>query len=880
MTQYNQNSIVGIIPQVDELYTGTVKDVNKHGLIVKLNGFSKMHEGLIHNLELMGDLNKLIIGNLIKVRIVSISDEFISMTTKNVEQPVNKGRAAHKFATDDRKRKIRVASPGRREVSQFTHSYSTAKVDVIKDEPPFLKNLSNSVTSSKIPKQINIFRDPNSNMARVAKAKMQNPAAIPFYFTESGFGSSWQKPAELHTIFEKLRLSSSVSASASSSSTSIDYKKRIKMSIRQQRESLPIFKFREEIIKAVTDNPVLIVIAETGSGKTTQIPQFLIEAGFILRGKIACTQPRRFAAMSVATRVADEYGCIIGQEVGYKIRFEDCSNPNTIIKYMTDGILLRECLSDANLDSYSVIILDEAHERTMHTDVLFGLLKEAVKRRPKLRLVISSATLDYAKFSQFFDNAKVLQIPGSMFPVETFYYTYQVTTDYLNAALNTVLNIHMREPDGDILLFLTGQEEIERACETLEEYIEKNRSRFNLDLIILPMFSALPPDMQSDVLLPAPKKCRKVIIATNIAEASVTIDGIKFVVDCGFAKQKINDPKTGMDMLTIIPISQASANQRLGRAGRTAPGKCYRLYSEKAYNEELLPETIPEIQRANLSQVVLHLKAIGVKNILEFDFMDPPHKDNILTSLRQLFLLGALDRNGDVTDLGRKMTELPVEPNLAKMLLVSVGLKCTDEIITIIAMLSAGNVFYRPRKKQTLADEKKKSFEHAVGDHLRALNVYKKWEINHYSSEWCKTNYLNEKKLLEAQDVRENLLTIMDKYKYEIYSAGFNYERVQMAICSGFFQNIARRPAISGRNNKVYKTIDEQECFIHPSSSLFHQLPSWIVYNNLTETTKKFLNENTVINPLWLQQLVPDMYRVTDFNPNADLDDFLHDLIF
>lgn len=233
--------------------------------------------------------------------------------------------------------------------------------------------------------------------------------------------------------------------------------------------------------------------------------------------------------MSVASRVADEYGCIVGQEVGYKIRFEDCSNPNTIIKYMTDGILLRECLSDANLDSYSVIILDEAHERTMHTDVLFGLLKEAVKRRPKLRLVISSATLDYDKFSKFFDNAKVLQIPGSMFPVETFYYSHQVT-DYMNTALNTVLNIHMREPDGDILLFLTGQEEIDRACEALEEYVESNRSRFPLNLIILPMYSALPPDMQSDVLLPAPKGSRKIIIATNIAEASVTIDGIKFVV--------------------------------------------------------------------------------------------------------------------------------------------------------------------------------------------------------------------------------------------------------------------------------------------------------------------------------------------------------------
>lgn len=263
MTQFNQNSIVGIIPEVDELYFATVKDVNKHGIIVKLNGFSKTYEGLIPNLELMGDLNKLIVGNLVKVRVMSICDGFITMTTKNVEQPVNKGRTPHNYATDDRKRKIRVASPGRREVAQFTHSYSDARIEVIKDDPPFLRNLSNSVISSKIPKTINIFRDPNSQMARVAKARMQNPSTAPFYFTEAGFANSWKKPAELHSIFETLSLSSSAAAKPT---TSVDYKKRSKMSIRQQRESLPIYNFREDIIKAVTDNPVLIVIAETGSG--------------------------------------------------------------------------------------------------------------------------------------------------------------------------------------------------------------------------------------------------------------------------------------------------------------------------------------------------------------------------------------------------------------------------------------------------------------------------------------------------------------------------------------------------------------------------------------------------------------------------------------
>lgn len=283
-----------------------------------------------------------------------------------------------------------------------------------------------------------------------------------------------------------------------------------------------------------------------------------------------------------------------------------------------------------------------------------------------------------------------------------------------------------------------------------------------------------------------------------------------------------------MDALQIVPISQASANQRLGRAGRTAPGKCYRLYTERAFNTELLQETVPEIQRSDLSSVILYLKAIGIKDILNFDFMNPPQKDNIISSLKQLYILGALNDQGEITDLGRQMTQLPIDPNLAKMMIFSVVMKCTDEIATIVAMLSVGNVFYRPRKLRTQADEKKRQFDQAAGDHFRLLNVFQKYEKNFGSSDWCKQNFLNEKKLLEAQDIRKNLIYLMDKQHYELFSAGYNYERVQMAITSGFYQNIAKRQNGFGiLKNKSYVTLLGTQAFIHPASSIFHQLPQW-----------------------------------------------------
>lgn len=397
--------------------------------------------------------------------------------------------------------------------------------------------------------------------------------------------------------------------------------------------------------------------------------------------------------MSVAKRVAEEFGVRLGQEVGYTIRFEDCTSNETLIKYMTDGMLLRECLIDPDLQLYSCIMLDEAHERTIHTDVLFGLLKQAVQKRAELKLyklykhnietlvsnfiyyftrIVTSATLDAVKFSQYFMEAPIFTIPGRTFPVEILY-TREPETDYLDASLITVMQIHLNEPPGDILLFLTGQEEIDTACEILYERM-KSMGPDVPELIILPVYSALPSEMQTRIFEPAPPGSRKVVIATNIAETSLTIDGIYYVVDPGFVKQKVYNSKTGMDSLVVTPISQAQAKQRAGRAGRTGPGKTYRLYTERAYRDEMLATPVPEIQRTNLASTVLQLKAMGINDLLNFDFMDAPPVESLIMALEQLHSLSALDDEGLLTRLGRRMAEFPLEPSLSKMLIMSVHL--------------------------------------------------------------------------------------------------------------------------------------------------------------------------------------------------------------
>lgn len=639
---------------------------------------------------------------------------------------------------------------------------------------------------------------------------------------------------------------------------SLSFGQRSKLSIQEQRQSLPIYKLKKELVQAVHENQVLVVIGETGSGKTTQVTQYLAEAGYTTKGKIGCTQPRRVAAMSVAKRVAEEFGCRLGEEVGYAIRFEDCTGPDTVIKYMTDGMLLREILIDENLSQYSVVMLDEAHERTIHTDVLFGLLKQLVKRRPDLRLIVTSATLDAEKFSGYFFNCNIFTIPGRTFPVEILY-TKQPESDYLDASLITVLQIHLTEPEGDILLFLTGQEEIDFACQSLYERM-KGLGKNVPELIILPVYSALPSEMQSRIFEPAPPGKRKVVVATNIAEASLTIDGIYYVIDPGFAKQNVYNPKQGLDSLVITPISQASAKQRAGRAGRTGPGKCYRLYTESAYRNEMSPTSIPEIQRINLGLTTLTMKAMGINDLLSFDFMDPPSPQALISAMEQLYSLGALDEEGLLTKLGRKMAEFPLEPPLSKMLLASVDLGCSDEILTIIAMIQTGNIFYRPREKQAQADQKRAKFFQPEGDHLTLLAVYEAWKSNNFSGPWCFENFVQSRSLRRAQDVRKQLLTIMDKYKLDVVAAGRNFTKIRKAITAGFFFHASRKDPQEG-----YRTlVENQPVYIHPSSALFQRQPDWVIYHELVMTTKEYMREVTVIDPKWLVELAPRFFKVAD----------------
>lgn len=748
------------------------------------------------------------------------------------------------------------------------------EIEIVEEEPPFLAGHGRALHDLS---PVRIVKNPDGSLAQAAmmqsalskerrEQKMLLREAENEQAGQAGAMKNWSDP-----LPEVDEASTSRGPSHMNSAHDVpewkkhviggnksSYGKKTDMSIMEQRQSLPIYKLRDDLIKAVSDNQILIVIGETGSGKTTQITQYLAESGFAARGKIGCTQPRRVAAMSVAKRVAEEYGCRLGTDVGYTIRFEDCTAPETIIKYMTDGMLLRECLMDLDLKGYSTIMLDEAHERTIHTDVLFGLLKQAVQRRPDLKLIVTSATLDAVKFSQYFFEAPIFTIPGRTFPVEVLY-TKEPENDYLDASLITVMQIHLREPPGDVLLFLTGQEEIDTACEILYERM-KSLGPDVPELIILPVYSALPSEMQTRIFEPAPAGSRKVVIATNIAETSLTIDGIYYVVDPGFVKQKVYNSKTGMDSLVVTPISQAAAKQRAGRAGRTGPGKCYRLYTERAYRDEMLPTPVPEIQRTNLATTVLQLKTMGINDLLHFDFMDSPPVESLVMALELLHSLSALDDEGLLTRLGRRMAEFPLEPNLSKMLIMSVALQCSDEILTIVSMLSVQNVFYRPKDKQALADQKKAKFNQTEGDHLTQLAVYNSWKNNKFSNAWCYENFVQVRTLKRAQDVRKQLLGIMDRHKLDVVSAGKNTVRVQKAICSGFFRNAAKKDPQEG-----YRTlVDSQVVYIHPSSAIFNRQPEWVVYHELVQTTKEYMREVTTIDPKWLVEFAPAFFRYSD----------------
>ncbi|KAH6683321.1 P-loop containing nucleoside triphosphate hydrolase protein [Halenospora varia] len=681
-------------------------------------------------------------------------------------------------------------------------------------------------------------------------------------------------------------------------------------SLHKPASLLPIYRHRESLLYLIEAYPVTIVVGHTGSGKTTQIPQYLEQAGWCADGKvIAVTQPRRVAATTVAVRVADEVGCQVGEKVGYSIRFEDVTSAATRIKFLTDGLLLREALVDPLLSRYSVIMVDEAHERSLSTDVLLGVLKKILKRRSNdLRIIISSATLQAEDFLKFFAGGvdvsqqppaqavtldelisqettkppasselggnvgRIISLEGRMYPVDVLYLEAP-SEDYVEKAVQTVFDIHTKEPDGDILVFLTGREEIDTAVQAVSERAASLHPRAQA-LMPLPLYAGLSTEQQMYVFEEAPENTRKVIFSTNIAEASVTIDGIVYVVDTGFVKLRAYNPLTGIETLTATPVSKASATQRAGRAGRTKPGKCYRLYTESSF--QLMEEaTVPEIQRSNLAPVILQLKALGIDNIVRFDFITSPPAELVTRALELLYSLGALDDYAKLTrPLGMRMAELAVEPMMAKTLLSASSFGCLSEILTIAAMTSAGgNIWYHDDEKKKMETSRRK-FAVEEGDHITLLNVYQAFITKgKKEGRFCHDNYLNFKALTRAVSIRAQLKRYLERFGInvdETLSTNANKtplavggpdkgEQIRRCLTTGFFAHAAKMQPDGSFRNVAGGTV----LHAHPSSLMFNRKADWVIFHEVMETgNKTFIRDVSKIEKSWLVEYAPEFYKI------------------
>ncbi len=651
---------------------------------------------------------------------------------------------------------------------------------------------------------------------------------------------------------------------------------------------LPITARKDEIVAAIRSNQVVVIAGETGSGKTTQIPKMCLEAGLGLEAKIGCTQPRRVAALSISKRIATELNAAWGREVGCKIRFDDRSSSDTYIKLMTDGILLAETQNDPDLSEYNAIIIDEAHERSLNIDFLLGYLKSLLARRKDLKLIVTSATIDTEAFSRHFSNAPIIEVSGRLYPVEVIYRPLDADSEergdisYVDAAVQASENIIYDTNFGDILIFMPGERDIREASDQLE-------GRFSGGVEVIPLFGRLSSGDQQRVFAPSPR--RKIVIATNIAETSLTIPGIRYVIDAGLARISRYNSRTRTKRLPVEPVSQSSANQRKGRAGRVQDGTCIRLYSEEDFTGR--PAfTQPEIQRANLAEVILRMKAFRLGEIESFPFVQSPTPAAIANGYNLLQELGALDEKRDLTPLGRDLARLPIDPTLGRMLLQSQKEHATRELLIIAAGLSIQDPRERPLDQKDAAAAAHRRFNDPQSDFLALLNIWNEvhdqWEkmrTQNQRRKFCKQHFLSYLRMREWQDLYAQLHDALDGLgTLKLNDSNAAYEPIHRSILAGLVGHVARR-----EDRNTYKATSNRLVAIFPGSVL-HQRgepprkpaqkgpktppkpqpsqPQWIVAGEIVETSQLFARTVAGIDPQWIFQLAPHCCKVTHQNPH------------
>jgi len=631
-------------------------------------------------------------------------------------------------------------------------------------------------------------------------------------------------------------------------------------------EELPISQHRDEIRAAIEKNAVVILCGETGSGKTTQLPKICLEAGRGVAGIIGHTQPRRIAARAVGARIAEELKTPLGQLVGYKLRFQDHSRPEGLIKLMTDGILLAETQGDRFLDAYDTIIIDEAHERSLNIDFLLGYLKYLMPKRPDLKLIITSATIDPERFSKHFGDAPIINVSGRSFPVEVRYRPVELdeeddeTAADEQAAILGAVDELWREQAGDILVFLSGEREIRETAESLRKHHPQGCE-------VLALYSRLAQDEQQRVFRPSGR--RRVVLATNVAETSLTVPGIRAVIDTGVARISRYSHRSRLQRLPIEKISQASANQRSGRCGRVGPGVAIRLYSE----EDLAARpafTEPEIQRTNLAAVILQMHALKLGDVEAFPFVEPPDGRYVRDGQRTLRELGALSEEGSLTDIGRSLAKLPLDPRLGRMLLAAATEQCLEEVAIIAAALSVPDPRDRPADKQTQADQKHAVFRDEQSDFLSLLKLWRVYaeqrkELSRARLRgWCKENFLSYLRLTEWHDVHAQVMEVVKgELALKLNAQPGEYASIHRALLAGLLSQVANR-----REQAEYLGANGTKVFIHPGSGQFKARPAWIVSAEQVETTKVYARNVARVEPAWIEQAAAHLVKRQHYDPH------------